>query len=138
VISSMSSFSSSMGMSFHIEFINPPSCLAVVIGLATRHGSREANGVPRPVKVERRRQRQVGNPPGSRNLYLLALNWRGACSPGTRRGGRVTGLAFLGPGFFRRFGSSIGVVDGKKARFNRASLLFTWLTMREPGRTIGG
>jgi hypothetical protein len=33
------------------------SFLSVVVGLATRHASWEAIGVPRPIKVERRRQK---------------------------------------------------------------------------------
>ena len=34
-----------------------------LVGLATRHASREACGVPRRVKVERRRQKHIRRPP---------------------------------------------------------------------------
>jgi len=42
----------------HRVLINPALVFSRGVGLATRHVSREAGGVPRPVKVERRRQKQ--------------------------------------------------------------------------------
>ena len=52
-----------LGRLYDIEFINPALVFSRGVGLATRHASREASGVPRRVKVERRRQRQLSSPP---------------------------------------------------------------------------
>jgi len=54
--------------------------LSVVVGLATRHAWREASGVPRPVKVERRRQKQI-DPRRWRAFEVETLNGRGARYP---------------------------------------------------------
>src|SRR5262249_7188256 len=50
------------------------SLLSVGVGLATRHISREVGGVPRSVKVERRRQTPF-------HLFVGTLSGRGACYP---------------------------------------------------------
>jgi len=47
----------------HRVLINPALVFSRGVGLATRHASREASGVPRPVKVERRRQKQKSSTP---------------------------------------------------------------------------
>jgi len=44
---------------YDIELINPALVLICGVGLPTRHVSSGASGVPRRVKVERRRQKQV-------------------------------------------------------------------------------
>jgi hypothetical protein len=46
-----------------IELINPALVFSRGVGLATRHAAREASGVPRRVKVERRRQKPIFNNP---------------------------------------------------------------------------
>src|SRR5712692_11681133 len=44
--------------------INNPALVFICgVGLATRHASSGASGVPRRVKVERRRQKQLSSPP---------------------------------------------------------------------------
>jgi hypothetical protein len=58
------------------------SLLAVVVGLATRHASRGASGVPRPVKVERRKAETIKKPAGDGGLLEIGdLEWAGCLLP---------------------------------------------------------
>jgi len=95
----------------------------VVVGLATRHASRAANGVPRSVKVERRRQRRKNSPAEKAGCFKTSrtLNGWGGCYPeekarsgkiwfdglGSLGCGEVSDFAWLGHAFFVRCGSRI-------------------------------
>src|SRR5690349_16404281 len=67
-------------------------------GWATRHTSREASGVPRRIKVERRRQIRKKSPPVWRAVESGTLRRWGACYPGkkARRLGFLRLIHFFG------------------------------------------
>src|SRR6266852_2227657 len=59
ITSGWMSWNEYVGRLYDIEFINPALVFSRGVGLATRHVSSGASGVPRRVKVERRRQKQL-------------------------------------------------------------------------------
>jgi hypothetical protein len=61
----------------------------VVVGLATRHASREASGFPRPVKVERRRQKQRKQPASWRASGIGDLERVGCSLPCEKKARRL-------------------------------------------------
>ena len=104
---------------YDIEFlINPALVFSRGVGLVTRHASREASGVPRPVKVERHRQRQKSSPPRGGLLRLGTLNGWGARYPEKKARSAGHGFCRSDREYLRRFGLRIlhGFLSGKSVR----------------------